>query len=125
MQTQFVFCAFSVSLGGNSLSANYQTWFADPIELQTKSVLLTDCANAYRSVCGLSAASSEKNVRLLPAHIRDRLVTNLLSYVDALVNLADVGAKIKNSLARWRNVATTGSLRVSFLGRAKAKRANI
>ena len=77
------------------------------------------------AVCGLSAVSAEKNVRLLLAHIRDHLLTNLLSYVDALVNLADLGTKVKTSLARWRNFAAPGLSHVSFLGRVKAKEANI
>ena len=83
-QTRCSFCAFSIPLGEKALAENYDAWFVDPVALQAKSVLLTNCANAYSSVGGLSAASAEKNVRLLLAHIRDHMVTNLLSYVDAL-----------------------------------------
>ena len=88
-------------------------------------MLLTDCANAYSSVCGSSAASSEQDVGLLLAHFRDHLVSNLLSYVESLVNLADVGTKVKTSLARWGNFVASGSCHVSLLGRLKAKEANI
>ena len=76
-------------------------------------------------VCGLSEASAGKNVRLLLAHIRDHMVTNLLSYVDALVNLADAGTKIKTSLVRWRTFVDSGKFHVSFLGRPKAREADI
>ena len=125
MQTQCVFCACSATLGETTLGGNYRAWFVGHVVLRAKSVLLTDCANAYRSVCGLSAVSEAKYARLLLAHIRDHLVTNLLPYVDAVVNLAYVGTKIKPSLARWRKFVSSGSSHVGLQGRVKSKEANI
>lgn len=125
VQTQCAFCAFSIPTSVIAFAESYDALFAGPVELRAKSVLIADCANAHSSVCGLSETSAGKNVRLLRAHIRDHLVANLLSYVDALVNLADVGAKVETGVARWRNFVAGGMFNVGFLGRIKARESNI
>ena len=86
-----------------------------------RAVVLTDCANAYSSICGLSAGPAEKSCRLLLAHISDNLPTISLSYLDSIFNLADLGAKLRAIRLIWRSLISTGVFRISFLGRKLSK----
>ena len=85
-----------------------------------RAVVLTDCADAYTSICGISAPSLEKSTRLLLAHIRDNLPTIDGSYIDAIFNLADVGTKLRTSKEIWKKFISSGEFIISFLGRRLA-----
>ena len=119
------FFQFSADLSENELPNNYQLRYQgiDPTVRRIRSVLLTDCANAYSSVCSMSAGSSEKSIRLLMAHLRNHIVTNILSYCDALMNLGGVGTKLKASSTRWKQFALGGIFHISFLGRKRVREA--
>ena len=107
---------------GPNSAENFEQWRAyeqlyGPEDYRIKSVVFTDCANAYSSVTSISAPSREKSERLLLAHIRDNMITNLLSYCDARFNIADTGAEIKSkAVSIWRFLLSAGEFRVSFLG---------
>ena len=45
----------------------------------------------------------------------------MLSYVDAVFNLSDLGGKLRGNLGIWARFLMSGQFGVSFLGRKKAK----
>ena len=116
-------CLIPVIIPQHDLCDLYDAWNRMSLTTQKymRAVVLTDCANAYTSICGISAPSLEKSTRLLLAHIRDNLPTVDVSYIDAIFNLADIGAKLRASREIWRKMASSGEFNISFLGRRKAK----
>ena len=93
----------------------------DPAVHRIRSVLLEGCANAYSIVCCMSAVSAEETIRLLLAHLRGHIVTDILAYCDALMNLADAGTKLKARATRWEQFVSIGVFHISFLGRKRAR----
>ena len=89
----------------------------DAVENRVKSVILTDCANAYSSVSSITAGSADRAMRLHLAYIRDNASTNILSFCDAVFNLADLGTKLGASAVNWRKFLQSGVFFVSFIGR--------
>ena len=102
------------------LSENYDQRNEGMVKKETmktiRALVLTDCANAYSSICGLTAGPAEKSCRLLLAHIRDNPPTVSLSYLGAIFNVADLGAKLRASRLIWRPLISTGLFRISFFG---------
>ena len=47
----------------------------------------------------------------------------MLSYIDAVLNLSDLGTKLRGNLPIWIRFVTTVLFSISFLGRTKAKEA--
>ena len=60
--------------------------------------------------------------RLSLCYIRDHACYCILSYVDAVFNLADLGTKLKGNLKIWLRFIRSGEFQVSFLGRTKSKK---
>ena len=116
-------CLIPVVLMQKTMCESYAAWSERSEESQRylRAVALTDCANAYTSICGISAPSLEKSTRLLLAHIRGNLPTVDVSYVDAIFNLPDVGTKLRTSREIWKKFVSSGEFNISFLGGRLAK----
>ena len=111
-------CGTNNLLNVNQLAAVYNDiMFVDPIRRRVKSIVFTDCANAYSSVGSITAGSADKSMRLHLAYIRDNAITNILSFCDAIFNLADLGTKLNASAVNWRKFLQLGTFHVSFVGR--------
>ena len=114
-------CSHSSTMDLSRVRSDYSSiCMIDPVRWRVKSVIFTDCANAYSSISNVTASSSDKAMRLHLAYIRDNAATNILSFCDAIFNMADLGTKLSASSANWRKFLQTGIFRVSFLGRKAA-----
>ena len=101
-------CLIPAAIYTHDILQSYAKWSSkwDKSQNYIRAVVLTDCANAYASIFGISAASSEKSTRLLLAHIRDNIPTVDVSYIDSLFNIADVGAKLRASREIWKKLVS-------------------
>ena len=98
--------------------SEYEKIFAfDPAQQRAKSIIFTDCANAYSSVISITAGSADKSMRLHLAYIRDNSPTNILAFCDAIFNLSDVGTKLGANAGNWGRFLISNVFRVSILGR--------
>ena len=118
-------CLTPTVLAEETLIRMYSSWSEkmDTSQKYLRAVVLTDCANAYTSICGISAPPLGKSTRLLLAHIRDNLPTVGVSYSDAIFNLADVGTKLMTSKDIWMKFIACGEFNISFLGRRLSREA--
>ena len=111
-------CAANTFLDLHRILVNYdEILYIDPVRMRVKSVLFTDCANAYSSISSITAGSADKAMRLHLAYIRDNAATNILSFCDAVFNLSDAGTKLGADAVNWRRFISTGVFHVSFIGR--------
>ena len=110
-------CLSDTKLEVDQLLLNYEEILhIDPVKLRVKSVMFTDCANAYSSINSITAGSVDKAMRLHLAYIRDNSATNILSFCDAVFNISDVGAKLGASTTNWKRFLSKGVCYVSFVG---------
>ena len=110
-------CNTNSLLEAHHLSTKYDDiMYIDPVRKRVKSVIFTDCANAYSSVSSITAGSMDKSMRLHLAYIRDNASTNILSFCDAIFNLSDLGTKLGASAVNWRKFLQFGVFHVSFIG---------
>ena len=89
----------------------------DPVRSRVKSVVFTDCANAYRSIGSITVGSVDKATRLHLDYIRGDDSTNILSFCDAIFNSADLGDKLGASAINWRKFSHPVVFVVSCVGR--------
>ena len=84
-------------------------------------LILTDCCSLYGAILRLQPRTIERCTRITLAFLRDALLMLAISYVDATVNLGDVGTKHAGSLGILDHYLLTGRFTLSFIGRKERR----
>ena len=84
-------------------------------------MILTDCCSLYGAILRLQPKTVERRTRITLAFLRDSLQIIAFSYIDATVNLGDVGTKHAGSLGILGHFLKTGRFTLSFVGRKKRR----
>ena len=84
-------------------------------------LLLTDLANAFARSREFDSRSVDRTTRLGMAYLRGILHILCLSYVSALFNLADLGAKFPTDRRPVGRVNLGNSMSIGFLSRKELK----
>ena len=84
-------------------------------------MVLTDCCSLYSAILRLQPKTVERCTRITLAFLRDSLEIVAFSYIDATVNIGDVGTKHAGSLGILDHFLDTGRFTLSFVGRKKRK----
>ena len=71
-------------------------------------MILTDCCSLYGAILRLQPKTTERCTRATLAFLRDSLQITAFSYIDATVNLGDVGTKHAGSLGILDHFLKTG-----------------
>ena len=82
-------------------------------------MILTDCCSLYGAILRLQPKTTERCARITLAFLRGALRITAFSYIDATVNLGDVGANHAGSLGILGQFLKTGRFALSFVGRKK------
>ena len=85
-------------------------------------MLLTDCCILYCAIPRLQPKTVERCTRITVAFLRDSIRIIAFSYIDAAVNLGDVGTKHAGSLGILDRFLSTCRFTPSFAGRRKRHR---
>ena len=79
-------CKTDSFLNPQQIRSSYECiMFMGPVRCRLKSVVFTDCANAYSSISSIAAGSADKAMRLHLTYIRGNASANILSFCDAIL----------------------------------------
>ena len=84
-------------------------------------LVLTDCCSLYSSMLRLQPKATERCTRITLGFLRDSMKLIAFSFVDAGVNLGDVGTKHAGSLGILDHFLATGRFSLSFMRRKQRK----
>ena len=82
-------------------------------------LILTDCCSLYSAILRLQPKTVERCTRITLAFLRDALDIIAFSYIDATVNIGDVGTRHAGNLGILDQFLKTGRFTLSFAGRKK------
>ena len=84
-------------------------------------LVLTDCCSLYSSMLRLQPKTTERCTRITLGFLRDSMKLVAFSFIDAGVNLGDVGTKHAGSLGILDQYLNTCRFTLSFLGRKQRR----
>ena len=84
-------------------------------------LVLTDCCSLYSSMLRLQPKTTERCTRITLGFLRDSMKLVAFSFIDAGVNLGDVGTKHAGSLGILDRYLATCRFTLSFLGRKQRR----
>ena len=84
-------------------------------------MILTDCCSLYSSMLRLQPKTAERCTRIALGFLRDSMKLIAFSFIDAGVNLGDVGTKHAGSLGILDSFLSTGRFTLSFVGRKQRR----
>ena len=99
----------------------YQTCMNHQPAVLFHPMLLTDCCSLYGAILRLQPKTTERCTRITLAFLRDVMSLIAFSFVDATVNLGDIGTKHAGSLGILDTFLRTGRFTLSFVGRKMRK----
>ena len=82
-----------------------------------KPMLLTDCCSLLSSILRMQPNAQERCSRIILAHLRDLQSLLSISFIDATVNIGDVGTKHGWGNTILRQFMKSGRFDISFVGR--------
>ena len=87
-----------------------------------KSLVVTDCCSLYSCILRFQPNAIERCVEILIGYLRDIQNLIVFSFIDAIVNLADVSTKHAGSMQLLESFFKTGKFMLSFMGRQASKK---
>ena len=84
-------------------------------------LVLTDCCSLYSSMLRLQPKTTERCTRITLGFLRDSMKLVAFSFIDAGVNIGDVGTKHAGSLGILDRYLATCRFTLSFLGRKQRR----